>query len=330
MVREASRIRDKCRGSKIFFRALIEFSNICSKDCLYCGIRKSNRSLKRYMMSKKEIMEAVRLSREAGFRSLVLQSGQQQGKEFTDFVSEVVREIKNRFPEMGITLSVGEQEEDIYRKFYEAGAHRYLLRIETSSPGHYARLHPRDMSFEKRKKSLDYLRETGFQVGTGVIISSPFQRVSDLARDLLFIRKMDIDMVGMGPYIPFSGSPLKENSYSREEAFSKSINMISVLRLMMPDINIAAPTALQALDPEGREKALIAGANVIMPVATPEKYRPQYTLYDGKPCLKEGPAECFECIIKRVKKIGLEPVLNEWGDSPRFLKRELKKDVCNC
>ncbi len=325
----AGRVRDRHVGRKVYFRGLIEFSNICNNDCFYCGLRKSNSPLKRYTMSKKEILDCARMCKKAGFSSLVLQSGERKDKQFIDFVTLIVKSIKKNLPSLGITLCVGEQKLETYKKFYDAGAHRYLLRIESSDSEHYQKLHPKKMIFEERKKCLENLRNIGYQTGTGIMIGAPFQSIDNLASDLMFIKESDVDMVGMGPYIPHKDSPLVMDNYDKNLVLTRSLNMISILRIMMPDINIAATTALQTLDTEGREKGLKAGANIIMPVITPQKYRASYVLYDNRPCIFETASQCSKCIIKRVKSTGLQPVKGKWGDSPRFFKRK-KKEKNGC
>ncbi len=326
----ASSLRDREVGSSVYFRGLIEFSNICCNDCFYCGIRKSNSGIKRYRMTAGEILKCAEFCKDSGYGSLVLQSGQDNSREFVDFVCDVVRSIKRKFPGLGITLCCGEQKKNVYRRFFKAGAHRYLLRIETSSPEHYGSLHPAYMSFAERTKCLKSLQETGFQTGTGVMVHSPYQKLDNLAEDLIFISEMDVDMVGMGPFIPHERTPLKgRRSYSKREALMRSLNMISVLRIMMPDINIAATTAFQTLHKRGREMALEAGANIIMPGVTPVKYRNDYTLYDGKPCLTEKASECRECIVRRIESVGMKAAFNEWGDSLRFVRKEGERNnVC--
>lgn len=306
---------------------MIEFSNICSKDCFYCGIRKSNKRVVRYEAIDEEILTACRFAWENRFGSVVLQSGERSSPRFVDRVERLVREIK-RFSggELGITLSCGEQSRESYQRWREAGAHRYLLRIETSSPALYARIHPQNSlhTFEKRLEALRLLRETGFQVGTGVMIGLPFQTVEELAADLLFFREIDIDMCGMGPYIEHEHTPLYQYRHlllPREERFGLALRMIAVLRLLMPDINIAAATALQAIDPAGREKAVAVGANVIMPNLTPCQYRRDYLLYEDKPCLDEDAELCRNCLEARIELTGSEIGYGEWGDSKHFQHR---------
>lgn len=320
-------MRDQTLGNKVYFRGLVEFSNICSKDCFYCGIRKSNKSVVRYEATDEEILTSCRFAWENRFGSVVLQSGERSSRRFADRVERLVREIKRLSGgELGITLSCGEQSRETYQRWREAGAHRYLLRIETSSPALYARVHPQNSlhTFEKRLEALRLLRETGYQVGTGVMIGLPFQTVEELAADLLFFREIDIDMCGMGPYIEHEHTPLYQYRHlllPREERFGLALRMIAVLRLLMPDINIAAATALQAIDPAGREKAVAVGANVIMPNLTPCQYRRDYLLYEDKPCLDEDAEQCRNCLEARVELAGSEIGYGEWGDSKHFQHR---------
>jgi biotin synthase len=311
--KKAALVRDEIVKPNVYFRGIIEFSNVCSNDCLYCGIRKSSK-VKRYNMSKEEILDSVEFCNKANYGSIVLQSGE---VEKIDFLVDVVDAIKQRYPKIGITLCVGELSKEDYQRLFDAGAHRYLLRIESSNKEHYEKLHPKSMSFENRVECLLNLKEIGYQVGTGVMIGSPYQKISDLANDLLFFKEKDTDMVGMGPYIP-SNTPLK----GEEGDLDLGLNMIAVLRLMMPDINIASTTALQALNPIGRELGLKAGANVIMPIVTPTKYRENYQLYKGKPCINESSEDCMKCITKRIKSTGLNPSFGEWGDSLHYASRK--------
>jgi biotin synthase len=314
-------------GNKVHFRGLVEFSNICGKDCYYCGIRKSNKEAQRYNLSDEQILEAARFAHENHYGSFVMQAGELESPVFTDRVEHLLKEIKKLSAgKLGITLSLGEQSPEVYRRWFEAGAHRYLLRIETSSPELYQRYHPGDSfhSFERRLECLRTLRSLGYQTGTGVMIGLPFQDTGHLADDLLFMRDMDVDMVGMGPYIEHRHTPLfryRDQLRPIEERFDLALKMIAVLRILMPDINIAAATALQAIDPLGREKAVRVGANIIMPNITPGKYRNDYALYENKPCVDEEPEECLNCLDVRVQLADGEIGYGEWGDSKRFHKR---------
>jgi biotin synthase len=326
-------VLDNC-GPTVWLRGLVEFSNRCVNDCLYCGIRKSNAAVRRYRLSKEEILDAARFCADAGYGSIVLQSGERRDEGFISFVEDVVRSIKRRtisraLPRgLGVTLSVGEQTPDAYRRFFDAGAHRYLLRIETSSPRLFARIHPPHQTIETRIECLKSLAAIGYQVGTGVMIGLPGQTVQDLADDILFFKGMDIDMIGMGPYIVHRRTPMagygSEIAERKNEIFALALRMIAVTRLALPDVNIASTTALQAMDPFGREMGLLHGANVVMPQATPKRVRKEYRLYEGKPCLEEDAAECGACIRERLRSIGREAAANEWGDSRHFSAKAVR------
>ena len=318
-------------GKKVFFRGLVEFSNYCTKDCYYCGIRKSNTQSERYDIDDKSIIDAAIFAHQNKYGSLVLQSGERSDKAFTERITHLLKEIKNATNgELGITISLGEQSKDVYKEWFDAGAHRYLLRIESSDRDLYYKIHPEDEkhNFETRINCLKSLQKIGYQTGTGVMIGLPFQSYEDLANDLLFFKEMNIDMVGMGPFIEHTETPLYEHKdalWSLQRRFDVSLNMIAALRLLMPDINIAAATALQAIDPMGREKALRYGANVIMPNITPTIHRKDYTLYENKPCTDEGAEDCSNCLSIRVEMAGREIGYDEWGDSKHYFNRTKKK-----
>ncbi len=306
-------------GTRVYYRGLIEFSNRCAKNCFYCGIRSGNAEVERYTMTEDEILEAARWAFEMEYGSVVLQSGEISTPANADFVESLVRGIKELSGgKLGITLSVGEQSEQVYRRWYEAGAHRYLLRVETSSRQLYARLHPADHSFDERVACLRTLREIGYQCGTGVMIGLPGQTALDLARDVLFFRELDVDMIGMGPFIPHHQTPLADGAGAlpQQAAFERALAMISVVRCVLPDVNIASTTALQAIEHTGREKGLLAGANIIMPNLTHTRYRTGYQLYDNKPCMDENAQMCRCCLEGRIQSIGESVGYGEWGDSP--------------
>jgi len=323
----SSQVKKEVVGNKAYFRGLIEFSNICSKDCLYCGIRKSNEKVFRYEATDEEILEACDFAYRNRFASVVLQSGELSSPAFTKRVASLLKQIKKLSDNgLGITLSCGEQTRETYALWRESGAHRYLLRIESSDPGLYYKIHPQDErhSFEKRLEALSLLRETGYQVGTGVMIGLPFQTMESLVNDLVFFKEQDIDMCGMGPYIEHEDTPLykyRGELMPKQERFDLTLNMIASLRLLMPDINMVAATALQAIDPAGREKALAVGANVIMPNLTPCEYRKEYQLYEDKPCLDEDAELCRNCLEARVELAGSEIGYGEWGDSKHYFTR---------
>ncbi|NJK94277.1 MAG: [FeFe] hydrogenase H-cluster radical SAM maturase HydE [Bacteroidales bacterium] len=324
----AAAVKKDYVGKKVFFRGLIEFSNICRKDCLYCGIRKGNSKVKRYNVSDNEIIEAVKYAWKSRYASVVLQSGELENASFTDRIEDLLLKIKREtHNEIRVTLSLGEQNEETYHRWYQAGAHRYLLRIETSNPNLYKKLHPENElhSFEKRLACLKKLKDIGYQTGTGVMIGLPFQTHDDLASDLLFFKQFNIDMVGMGPYIEHAGTPLYEFRnmlLPLQERLDLSLKMVAVLRILMKNINIAATTALQAIDKMGREKALKIGANVIMPNITPGIYRNNYLLYQNKPCTDENADDCTKCLEARVNMAGDEIAWDEWGDSLLYFQRQ--------
>lgn len=313
-------------GNKVYFRGLIEFSNVCAKDCYYCGIRKSNEKVKRYTLTDEEVLDAARFAFKNNFGSIVLQSGENNSSTTIARIVRLIKEIKILSNDrLGITLSLGEQDEDVYRRWFDAGAHRYLLRIETSDKELYRKLHPEDHRFDFRLGCLETLRKIGYQVGTGVMIGLPFQTVEHLAGDLLFMKAFDVDMVGMGPYIEHAETPLYEyrgELWDIQERFSMSLKMVATLRLMMKNINIAATTALQAIDPMGREKAIKVGANIIMPNITPGKYRNDYSLYENKPCVDEDPDQCLGCLDARLSIADSEIGYGEWGDSKHYNTRK--------
>ena len=327
----AYEIKEEKLGKKVYYRGLIEFSNICAKDCLYCGIRRSNKNVQRYELTDEEVIEAAKYVLEARFGSVVIQSGERSSKDFTERITRLLKQIKALGDgKIGITLSLGEQSAETYAEWFEAGAHRYLLRIEESDPQLYRKLHPDNLlhDYQARLDALSRIRNAGYQVGTGVMIGLPFQTIENLADDLLFFKNLDVDMVGMGPYIEHHDTPLydfREGLMSRKERLDLTFKMIASLRILMKDINIASTTALQAIDPLGREKGLKAGANIIMPNITPGKYRENYLLYEDKPCIDENPDDCKECLEKRINFAGDNVAYEEWGDSIHFARRNEKK-----
>jgi biotin synthase len=325
LFKKAGEVRELFVGNKVYFRGLVEFSNVCNKDCFYCGIRKSNQNVNRYNLTDNEILDAARFADENRFGSVVLQSGENSSPAFADRITKIVRQIKRLSDgRLGITLSVGEQSERVYRQWFKAGAHRYLLRIETTNQSLYRKIHPEDQhhNFNRRLDCLNSLKSIGYQTGTGVMIGLPFQTIGDLANDLLFFQQFGIDMVGMGPYIEHSETPLYEFRHELlpiQTRFELSLKMIAVLRILMNDINIAAATALQAIDPLGREKGIMVGANIIMPNITPGLYRNDYSLYENKPCVDEEPAQCKGCLDARIALADGEIGYGEWGDSKHFM-----------
>lgn len=331
LLQQAADIKSRTVGNKVYFRGLIEYSNVCAKNCKYCGIRSGNHEVNRYTMTDDEVMEAVEYAWKNRFASIVIQSGEIQSDDFSARIERILEKVKiHTKGEIAVTLSCGEQTPAVYKRWFAAGAKRYLLRIETSNRELYSKLHPQDEnhSFQKRLDCLASLKELDYQVGSGIMIGLPFQTTEDIARDLLFLRAIDIDMVGMGPYIEHEKTPLyeyREQLPSLDERFNLTLNSIAVLRLMMNTINIAATTAMQTLRPNGRERAISAGANVIMPNLTPVQYKADYLLYENKPCLDEEKEMCAGCLEERIKSTGNEVAYGEWGDSVHY--HEKKQNV---
>ena len=325
--KKAYDVKNRIVGNKVYLRGLIEFSNICKNNCYYCGIRHDNKKIERYALSDKEVLDAIEFSWKNKFVSIVIQSGERNNKDFVERIDNILKKAKKiTNNEIGITLSVGEQTEETYKRWFESGAHRYLLRIEASNKELFKKIHPNDNnhSFENRLKALENLKKTGYQTGTGVMIGMPFQTIEDLADDLLFMKNFDIDMVGMGPFIEHKDTPLFKYSnllMSKQERLNLTLNMIAVLRIMMKDINIASTTALHSIDNLEVDSGLIAGANVIMPNVTPMKNRLDYFLYDNKSVIDACSDEYLESLKKSIILAGDEIGFDKWGDSKHFLNR---------
>jgi biotin synthase len=314
-------------GSEVYFRGLIESSNLCVCDCHYCGIRRSSKAITRYELTVEQIVKAAQRCALQKYGSVVIQSGERNDERFIESIVEAVRRVKQEtrtetLPRgLGVTLSLGEQLPETYQRLFEAGAHRYLLRIETSNPTLFARIHPVAQTFRSRLACLRTLHEIGFQVGTGVMIGLPGQTLEDLANDIEFFKEQDVAMIGMGPYIPNETTPLgREPCPDIPTRIRLSLLMIAATRMVLRDVNIAATTALQALDPVGREKGLRFGANVLMPQVTPIEVRREYQLYPGKPCLDEDSSTCRACLERRIHGVGRVIGLDSWGDSAHALK----------
>lgn len=327
---KSAAVKNKYIGNKVWFRGLIEFSNVCSKDCLYCGIRKGNNSVARYSLTDEEILDAARFAFENRYGSIALQSGELESPAVTSRIENLLHRIKDLSDgKLGVTLSVGEQSPETYKKWFDAGAHRYLLRIEATNEKLYRKIHPDNSKhdFHRRLDCLKSLQDIGYQTGTGVMIGLPFQTTDDLAGDLMFFRDFDIDMCGMGPYIEHAETPLIKYAgdlLPLTVRFDLTLKMIAITRLMMKDINIVAATALQAIDPAGREKAIMIGANIIMPNITPGRYRDSYKLYENKPCTDDSAEDCKGCLEARVALADADIVYGEWGDSQHYEKRRSK------
>ena len=298
LARRASAIARSIYGKDIFVRGLIEFSNICRNNCYYCGIRK-DASCSRYRLDKEDILLCCKEGYELGFRTFVLQSGEDLYFN-DDRLCEIISSIHKTYPDCAITLSIGERSKDSYQRLFDAGANRYLLRHETANPLHYKKLHPKEMSFDQRMQCLHDLREIGFDVGVGMMVGSPYQTSMDLAMDLKFIESFHPEMCGIGPNIPSSQTPFKD---FHAGSVDLTCFLLSVIRLIQPNILLPATTALGTMDPKGREKGVLAGANVVMPNLSPISVRRKYQLYDNKICIGDESAQCRHCLEKRMKSI---------------------------
>ncbi len=308
----ADSVRRAVYGEDVFIRGLIEFTNYCRNDCFYCGIRAGNRNASRYRMTEDQIAECCEKGHSLGFRTFVLQGG--EDPYFTDDVlCSVVSRIKEKFPGCAVTLSVGERSRESYKRLFEAGADRYLLRHETADDTHYAMIHPAGMDPENRKRCLFDLKEIGYQVGSGFMVGSPYQTAENIVADLRFLQKLDPDMIGIGPFVHHTDTPFA--SFGNGSA-ALTVKLISILRLMFPHALIPSTTSLGTVSPTGREDGLRAGANVVMPNLSPASVRGKYLLYDGKICTGEEAAECLACLGGRVRAAGYRIALDR-GDVRR-------------
>jgi len=325
-------------GRKAYFRGLLEFSNLCRKNCFYCGLRSGNDRVERFNMTKEEILGMAQWAYDNQYGSLTLQSGERNDPAFVEFIDDLLVDIKKiGAGRLGLTLCLGEQTEEVYKKWFDLGAHRYLLRIETSSPELYKKMHPDNAlhDFGARVEALRTLKRLGYQVGTGVMIGLPGQTEEDLADDILFFEKIDADMIGMGPYVVHQDTPTGREALEKglngpedkKRRLALGLKMIALTRLYLRNVNIAATTALQALDPFGREMGLKAGANILMPIITLEEHRAKYLLYENKPCVKDNAEECRHCLTGRVRSIGEDVGFGEWGDSPHAKGEPLCRPV---
>ena len=309
---KAVSIKEKYYSNKVFVRGLIEFSNYCKNDCYYCGIRNGNHNCDRYRLSQDEIFECCRQGYDFGYRTFVLQSG--EDLYYSDErICDIVSSIKSEYPDVAITLSIGEKSIDSYKAFKKAGADRYLLRHETCNEDHYSKLHPQNMSGANRKQCLNNLKSLGFQVGAGIMVGSPYQTKENIAEDLIFLKELNPHMVGIGPFISHKDTPFADMPNGTLE---DTLLLLSLIRIMLPDVLLPSTTALGTINPRGREMGLMAGANVVMPNLSPVKVRQKYSLYDNKICTGEEAAECVDCLKKRVELTG-NIIVTDRGDSPR-------------
>ncbi|MBR1999834.1 MAG: [Lentisphaeria bacterium] len=327
LFRAAYEVKLRTIGKRVSLRGLIEMGNLCSKDCLYCGIRKSNRNTARFQLDEDSVVRMAEWAYNAHYGSIAIQSGEIESEAHTALIERILLRIRDLSGgKLGVTLSLGEQTEEVFRRWREAGAHRYLLRIEESNPRLYAQLHPAGHDFARRATCLDLLRKLDYQVGSGVMIGLPGQTAEDLANNILFFAEKDLDMIGMGPWLPHPETPMGKDFADTPEFRKKQLDlglrMIAVTRLYLHNVNIAATTALQTLAPDGRERGLLAGANVIMPNVTDTQYRANYQLYTGKPSLDENSDETRQKLQASIRAIGEEIIWDQRGDSPRYFQRK--------
>ena len=291
-------------------RGLIEFSSYCKNDCYYCGLRRGNKNAERYRLTPEEILNCCENGYELGFRTFVLQGGE-DGFYTDDLFCKIIGEIKEKFPDTAVTLSLGERSRESYKRLFDAGADRYLLRHETADRNHYERLHPKELSFDRRMDCLKSLREIGYQTGCGFMVGSPYQTTDCIVKDLRFIKDFKPHMVGIGPFIPHKDTPFKEEAAGTLEL---TLYLLAVIRLLLPKVLLPATTALGTISPTGREQGIKAGANVVMPNLSPVGVRKKYSLYDNKICTGEEAAECVNCLKRRIESTGRELAVAR-GDS---------------
>lgn len=312
---KAREVTDCVFGRQVFVRGLIEFTNICKKDCFYCGIRKSNRVVERYRLKEEEILSCCKEGYEAGLRTFVLQGGE-DGYYTEELLCNLVREIRKKYPDCAVTLSVGEWETESYRKFYEAGAERFLLRQETANESHYEKLHPEGQTFANRMRCLRDLKEIGYQTGCGFLVGSPYQTLDCLIDDLLFLEEFRPQMVGIGPFLPAKNTPFEEERAGSSEM---TLLLLSAIRLSLPEVLLPATTALGTARSDGRLQGVLHGANVIMPNLSPARVREKYALYDNKVHSGSEAAEHLEALRKELAKENFTVAISR-GDAPGFAK----------
>lgn len=306
----ADKVRRKYYGNKVFLRGLIEISSYCRNDCFYCGIRRSNRNVERYRLSREEILSCCRNGYDLGFRTFVMQGG--EDAYFTDdFMCSLISEIKQKYPNCAVTLSLGERSYESYRRMKESGADRYLLRHETASEELYGKLHPSEMSLANRKECLFNLHKLGYQVGAGFMVGVPFQTTENIIEDLRFLQELNPHMIGIGPFVPHHDTPFADKKGGTLEM---TLKLLGILRLMFPKALIPATTALGTISPDGREMGLKTGCNVVMPNLSPVSVRKKYDLYDNKICTGEEAAECRTCLQRRIESVGYK-ISPERGDA---------------
>ncbi len=306
---QAREVADGIFSNNIYVRGLIEFTNYCKNDCYYCGIRASNKDADRYRLSKEQMLDCAKQGYNLGFRTFVLQGGEDMSYSDDDIV-DIVSSIRSEYEDVAITLSIGERSYEAYKKYFDAGADRYLLRHETVNEEHYNKLHPNSLSISNRVKCLENLKKIGYQVGTGIMVGSPYQTTDNIIEDLMFIKRFKPHMVGIGPYIAHKATPFADMENGTLEL---TLRLLSIIRLMMPEVLLPSTTALGTIDPKGRELGILAGANVVMPNLSPTDVRKKYMLYDNKICTGDEAAECKNCLDLRLQSIGYKIVVDK-GD----------------
>lgn len=314
---KAFSLRTKYYGKKVYLRGLIEISNYCKNDCFYCGIRCSNKNVSRYRLDRDEILSCCAKGYDLGFKTFVMQGGEDNGRSEGE-MCEIISDIRERYPDCAITLSLGEKSRETYKAYKNAGADRYLLRHESADSAHYKRLHPVLMNLENRKRCLYDLKELGFQTGAGFMVGSPYQTEENLAEDLLFLKDLKPEMVGIGPFIPHCDTPFRDFFAGSEEL---TVTMLALTRIMLPKALLPATTALGTIAKDGRERAFAAGANVVMPNLSPMNFRKDYSLYNNKAYTGDEAAESIEKTEKKVKECGLEIDFSR-GDNIDFVKEK--------
>ena len=305
----ARAVRDAHYGRKVYIRGLIELTNYCKNDCLYCGIRKSNASCERYRLTKEQILSCCKSGYALGFRTFVLQGGE-DGWYTDERMTDIVRAMRQAYPDCAITLSLGERGRESFKRLYDAGANRYLLRHETADEAHYARLHPVSMTLTHRLQCLRDLKEIGFQTGAGFMVGSPYQTTECIVRDFRFLQELKPQMVGLGPFIPHHATPLKDFPAGSTE---RTLLCLSIVRLLLPNVLLPATTALATIDGDGRIKGMNAGCNVVMPNLSPMEDRSKYLLYDNKASSGEEAAESLRALREHLAAAGYEVVIDR-GD----------------
>lgn len=312
LFKKARQKKEEVYQDKIYIRGLIELSNYCKNNCLYCGIRAVNTSIERYRLSKEQILDCTRYGYELGFRTFVLQGGEDPA--YSDqYICDIVRQIKEEHPDCAVTLSIGEKTYESYKAYKDAGADRYLLRHETATESHYRMLHPEKMSFENRQRCLEDLKSLGYQVGSGFMVGSPFQTIEHIVADLRYLQQLEPDMIGIGPFIPHHQTPFADKEQGN---LHLTLRLIAILRLMFPNALLPSTTALGSIHPQGRKMGLGCGANVVMPNLSPLDVRNLYKIYDNKAYVNAEAAEGIAILKKEAEEIGYKVVIDR-GDAKK-------------